>query len=504
MNQTPRHIPPNQHGPITRFIAAISDSASDGGTYLVGGRTVVAISIGVALLGALWVMSGLWVVPGLLALIPVGVIVALRAPFLVCLAFTLLTYFRLHEAYPFLEPFRLPLLSALGTLGILGLLVAMRRIELFTTREHRLFLAFAALAMLSIPFATNRPIAVDFFVDTYAKIIIMVFAISWMLRARREFAWTVFGILIAASLIAGKAIFNLTNGLELVEGTRVTIGASMDYVLGDPNDLAAILSFGLAYAMVVFLRRDAGFVLRFTALCIAAAVLWAILGTQSRGSLLGVMALMGVLAYDRVKSKTLLIVGGGLVALLIFVLAGVGDRATTTAIEGETFDASSQGRINAWIAAWRMAVSHPITGVGLDNFYVNYYFFTPEWDGRNHAVHSTWFAVLAELGFPGLIVFISMLVSAGLTNLRTRAAIFYIRRVAPPAYVAQEKWVLLAGEATHAALISFLVSGTFLTHAFTWPIYILMALGIALSRYFDTQMIEVQRAVKEREAHAPA
>ncbi|GAM66229.1 membrane protein sypL [Vibrio sp. JCM 19236] len=34
------------------------------------------------------------------------------------------------------------------------------------------------------------------------------------------------------------------------------------------------------------------------------------------------------------------------------------------------------GRLYAWEAATKMAVDNPFTGVGLNNFYVNYFFYT--------------------------------------------------------------------------------------------------------------------------------
>ena len=40
-----------------------------------------------------------------------------------------------------------------------------------------------------------------------------------------------------------------------------------------------------------------------------------------------------------------------------------------------------------------------------------------------------------------------------------------------------------------AGLISFMISGTFLTQGFTWPFYILMALTIALCQYIEQQYI---------------
>ena len=125
-----------------------------------------------------------------------------------------------------------------------------------------------------------------------------------------------------------------------------------------------------------------------------------------------------------------------------------------------------------------MAVRRPLTGVGIDNFVSNYYLYSAFWDGKNHAVHSTWFGVLGETGLPGLIVFITMI------TLMARSALNASRQLDtdPDAHPAARAM----GRALIAGLAGFCVSATFLTQGFTWPIYIQLALTVAISRYANT------------------
>jgi putative inorganic carbon (HCO3(-)) transporter len=44
-------------------------------------------------------------------------------------------------------------------------------------------------------------------------------------------------------------------------------------------------------------------------------------------------------------------------------------------------------------------------------------------------------------------------------------------------------------QAVVAALAGFIVSGTFLTQGFTWPIYILIALGVALTHFGERGLL---------------
>ena len=157
------------------------------------------------------------------------------------------------------------------------------------------------------------------------------------------------------------------------------------------------------------------------------------------------------------------------------MMAGISGRASGGAAE-VGIDESAMGRIYAWQAAFRMAVEHPLTGVGINNFYANYFFYSPHWDGLNHAVHSTWFGVLAETGFLGLIIFLTAMAMLIRTSILNLNHIEQHRAVVSPAIYA-------TAQAVCAGLLGTVVSATFLTQSFTWPIYILAALVVALAQW---------------------
>ena len=86
--------------------------------------------------------------------------------------------------------------------------------------------------------------------------------------------------------------------------------------------------------------------------------------------------------------------------------------------------------------------------------------------------------MLAETGFIGFIVFI-ILITVVLRSILTSVRILEQKKaqnmIVNPGFYASAQAVLLG-------LFSFMVSGTFLTQAFTWPLYILIALTVAISR----------------------
>lgn len=413
-----------------------------------------------------------------IGLAPVAAIFALRNPFLLCLLFILFTFFRLHEAFPVLNPLRLPQMLAIGSLLVLGAWVVTKRMRLAWGPELKIFTILFVLITLGVPLASGRDIAIAYWKDTYVKIAIMTFAIASLARRPQDFALASRAFVLAGLLIAGVAIFNSVNEIGLVEGTRVTIGRDMGSVLGDPNDLSLVLLFPLSFAVALILTPRTGVFSRLFGVLGMALICTAILATQSRGGLLGIVAVLGVFAAQRIKSKAVL-VGGGIAGLLVLsIAAGVGGRQSGGAAESGAIDESAMGRLEAWIAAWRMAVGRPLTGVGLDCYVANFYYYSDWWEGFAKAVHSTWFAVLAEGGFPGFIVFIMMCVRI------VRTALMACRLLAPAARgAAYEPAGFAMAQAVLAGMAGFIVSGTFLTQAFTWPVYILLALAAAIGPY---------------------
>jgi len=445
------------------------------------------VQLAVALLAVTLVGVVSWLVPHpavpvAIAMVPIAGMLAFRAPFLLCLLFILFTFFRLHEAFPVLNPLRLPQLLALGSLVVLGALVVTQRIRIAWSPELKLFAILFGLMTLGLPIASGRDIAIAYWTDTYVKIAIMTFAIASLARAPGDFALAARAFVLAGILVAAVAISNAMNEIGLVEGTRVTIGRDMGSVLGDPNDLSLVLLFPLSFAVALVLTPRTGLLSRGFGLIGAVLIIMAILETQSRGGLLGIVAVLGVFAARRIQSKAVLF-GGGAVGLMgLFIAAGVGGRQSGGAAEGGAIDESAMGRLEAWIAAWRMAVGRPLTGVGLNCYIPNFFYYSNWWEGFAKAVHSTWFAVLAEGGFPAFIVFVWMCVRV------VRSAIASSRSLSPQqAGQAYQPAAYAMAQAVLAGMAGFIVSGTFLTQAFTWPVYILLALAAATGRYVVAQ-----------------
>lgn len=425
-------------------------------------------------MGAVW-----WLFPDprlvlVMALLPLAAFAALRLPFFLVLMFVAFSFFRLHEVLPWLEPLRLPQLLAAGALAVLGWHVLLsRRIQPYWSPELSWLSGFFLLVSIGVPLASNSGEAMSKWSGVYVKIYCMTLATCWLLRRQQDFSLAARVFVLCGLLVAGVAISNKLNGIGLVEETRVTIGRELGSVLGDPNDLALVLLFPASFALALALRSGLPRGERSLGLLTYVLVVFAVLFTQSRGGLLGLLAVSGVFAWRRVQNKALLLSIAGVALPLLFVAAGISGRASGGAAESGV-DESAMGRIYAWQAAWGMALDNPLKGVGLGNFYFNYFFYSPHWDGLNHAVHSTWFGVLAETGFLGLGVFLGLVIST-------------LRRAwqacASPAFASAPAILAMSIEAATAGLIGFVASGTFLTQGFTWPLYLQTAIAVASVRW---------------------
>lgn len=412
-----------------------------------------------------------------LVLMPVAATLAVRISSVFLVLFILFSYFRLHEAFPVLMPFKFPKLLALASLVGIGW-------HLFVTQQlkpfwHSSLMIFSLLFLwltVSTFSAVNPGIAIAYWSGTLTKVFIMVFAISWWIKNHTSFFWVRIGIMVSGTAVALVALYNKVNGIGLVEGTRVSISRDLRSQLGDPNDLSLVLMFPVSFLAAEAFNSGSSKGRRLLGLAGLLIVINGIIATQSRGGLLGICAVLGYFFYMRIRNIYITGMVGVVGILFLAVVAGISDRQSGGAAEGGV-DASAMGRLYAWQAAFNMAVSNPFTGVGIDNFYANYYFYSPHWDGKNHAVHSTWLQVLAETGFVGFTIFVTLIV-----------AIYSMLRRAQQLLTTQpDPNLILICRSLQGGLLAFCVSGTFLTQAFTWPLYIILALSIAFERMVQTR-----------------
>ena len=277
-------------------------------TLHVQNAVYISLIIGAIILG----LALLLVVPDPLILIgiatiPVGIVLAYWLkdyPFELCLLFIVFSFFRIHEAFPILIPFRIPQFLAITTLLSLAWhYFGTRRIQAYWSSELLIFIPFFTVCTVGVVFATDRAEAWAYWSGTYVKIAIMTFATAWLTREQRHFKRVNFSIVLAGLAIAYVTLYNKYNMIGLVEGTRVTIGRDIGSTLGDPNDLSLILLFPLSFACALLVSKGIGRWQRMLGFIATPMLVMAIIATQSRGGLLGLIAVFAVIGRYKIKDR---------------------------------------------------------------------------------------------------------------------------------------------------------------------------------------------------------
>jgi O-antigen ligase len=193
-------------------------------------------------------------------------------------------------------------------------------------------------------------------------------------------------------------VFLAVNGI-VQYNTGVGLGdvtMTMDRIYGtgifnDPNDLGMTFVMVVPFLLLIIGLRTTWLVFRVLAVAALALILLATYYTNSRGAVVGLGATM--VCYSFLKFRP---VRAWMAAALLVGLISVAAPSRGSEISFE--ESSAQSRIHSWAEGWAMLKSHPLTGVGYDQ-YTEY----------NYAVaHNSFVHTFAELGLSGAFCFVGM------------------------------------------------------------------------------------------------
>ncbi len=212
-------------------------------------------------------------------------------------------------------------------------------------------------------------------------------------------------------LVLVHVLILILNPALLIEPeTRSYVRAG--HFLGDGNDFSLSVCIIVPLCLLLYLEAEAKYSKLFYFAALIVLIL-AIVGTQSRGATL---ALAGSFAYLwwAGKRKSLGVILISVVVAGIFAFAPPEYLQRMESIANYQEEGSAMGRIMAWKSGIRMALEYPLTGVGTGHFAValGNEFRPPEYAFQELpwlTAHSMYFLVLGELGFPGLICMMTIL-----------------------------------------------------------------------------------------------
>jgi probable O-glycosylation ligase (exosortase A-associated) len=216
---------------------------------------------------------------------------------------------------------------------------------------------------------------------------------------------------------------------------------------------------------------------RYTLYAAALLTLVAVVGTHSRGAFLGLLV-MGLMMFIKARRRLLpaLLALVFVLALPLFAPQSWFDRMHT--IGSYQGDSSAMGRIDSWHKAVQIA-GERLTGGGFEVLV---------WSSA-HDAHSIYFEVLAEHGYPGLLLFLALIVLAW-----RRASGIRRRCAQDPARARDGELAAML----QVSLAGYLSAGAFLGLAYFDFFYLLLALLLCL----DEQVLPLARASRVIPRHA--
>jgi O-antigen ligase len=398
---------------------------------------------------------------------------------------------RVHQLFPALSLVKPALLATVLAVGLYLLQQrGQRHIGRLRSPMTDCMLGLLVWGALSVPFALHQGVAFQFWTDFF-RTVLMALVVAGSVRDTRDLERLMFVYCGVTVLYTGVVLSRFQLGDD-----SWRLGRLYNY---DANDLATLIVSAMPFGLY-FVLRQRRLVVRVLVVAGLAVLALGLIRSGSRG---GFVALLAVAAFVLLGFTTVPVRArvAGLVAILAVVFTAASDRywtqMQTMLNPHQDYNLTSDaGRLKIWERGLGYMIAHPVLGVGGQNFGVAEGTISPlarlQERGvgvRWGAAHNTFIQVGAELGVPGLLLFIGVIATAfrslrRVTRQATRAgpAAADLSRLAP---------------ALTAALIGFVAGSFFLSLAYMDMLYTLIAFIIALAKIARA---DVQRGSLPRHA----
>jgi probable O-glycosylation ligase (exosortase A-associated) len=279
-------------------------------------------------------------------------------------------------------------------------------------------------------------------------------------------------------MVLSLAYFGIKGGgFTLLHGGSSRVLGPPETMISDNNNLATALL--VATPLMNYLRLQSKHrIIRIGLSGVIVLTLFAVVGSYSRGALLGLLATATFL-WTKSKHKFVaaivlpVLVG----SVIMFMPPEWMDRMHT--IDDYQGDGSAEGRLAIWNVAWHMAMYRPLTGAGFMGPYTQSVVDQFVRGTTSRAVHSIWFEVLGEHGFITFGVWVGITISGVLAA----------RRVIKTASgVPELEWCVDLAKMSHVSVVAYLVAGTFLSLCY-WDYYFTILVAVAATDQYVRQRV---------------
>jgi putative inorganic carbon (HCO3(-)) transporter len=331
--------------------------------------------------------------------------------------------------------------------------------------------------VLSIVWAESSSTA-ESTVFRYALNVVLFPIVYAAIREPRHLRWIAAAFAVGAGMAASYGLVVVPSAAGAA--SSVTAAGDLDRIsgtIGDPNLLASVLVVGLVMSLAVTLDGTRLPITR--ALCAFGCMLsmLTIFATVSRGGVIALAAalLAAVVVAGQWRGRVALGV-----ALLVTISVGyfalVASDAQIQRLENAD---GGSGRTDIWKVGWRMVEAHPGVGVGTGNFSVSsihYLLVKPGALERDEFIvdepavaHNLYLEILAELGIPGLALFMALVLTSMYSAVRAGNL---LDRLGEPG-------LGMVSRAVAIGLFSTMAADFFLSAELSKQLWLLLALGPA-------------------------
>ncbi|MGH8670992.1 MAG: putative O-glycosylation ligase, exosortase A system-associated [Burkholderiales bacterium] len=344
----------------------------------------------------------------------------------------------------------MPFAQIVAITTVLALLLSKESKKIPWTRETVVLLIFIVWMFITTVFSLLPEFAWPQ-MEKVAKIQFMTFLTLILITSRDRLQLLVWVIALSLSFYGVKGgIFTLLGG-----GTDAVMGPEGTFI-GQNNEIGLALIMTVPLLRYLQLSTDKAWLRRGIMAAIVLTAI-AIVGTQSRGALVGITA-MGLFLWLKSPGKgkffTAVLLAGVAFLIVNIMPEKWYDRMAT--IQTYEADRSAMGRINSWGFAFNLAKGRALGG-GYECFQSEIFSQYAPNPADVHDAHSIYFEVLGEHGFIGLALFLAL----GLMTWRTGSWVIKTARDDP-----DKKWAGDLASMIQVSMVGYATGGAFLGLAY--------------------------------------
>jgi O-antigen ligase len=392
------------------------------------------------------------------------------------IALMLFTYvWRMQDAFPILGKLQLAAIALLTAVVIFSSArhVARRLRLIQSAATAKLIVALLIIMCIGVPFSLWQGHSAMFVLKSYLPNIVFFMLVAASVRTVRDIEW------FALMNLYGALVFATVVSLFFHVGGDGRLGGLIYY---DANDFALVMVSTIPFAFYFVTKQHKGS-RRVLALVTLSMVLTSIVKSGSRGGFIGLIAVLVylLLFYRAIPSRVRLgVTVAGTVLFLGFASNKYWTMMGTILHPSNDYNyTDNTGRMEVWKRGVGYMLHHPVTGVGVAAY--------PQAEGQSDlavsllsegrgfkwsVAHNSFLETGAELGIPGLLVFIAIFV----VTMTALGQISKRGRWAP--WVSQREIAL--AQMLIGALVGFAVAGFFVSAEYFAYFYFMLGLSVGL------------------------